>query len=75
MEDEKIQTWSVQPLRPNDEKIGNRAKKKFNWELISVYIFYALALFLPIFFIPSIISPMSFGKAFLFYCGVSLAFI
>ncbi len=75
MEHEKIQSWSVELSRPNDEKNSNRMRKKFNWESVSVYIFYVLALFLPIFFMPSIVSPISFGKAFLFYCGIALAFI
>ncbi len=52
-----------------------KTKKPFNWKSLSIYIFYGLAFLLPLFFLPLAVGPFNAAKAFLFYTGISLAFI
>lgn len=58
-----------------EKTIEIKSKKPFNWRSLSAYIFYGLAFLLPLFFLPLAAAPFNAAKAFLFYTGISLAFI
>ncbi len=57
------------------EETKIKIKKEFNWESLSLYIFYGLVFLLPIFFLKTAVAPVAFGKSPFLYCGVALAFI